>query len=245
MGARIQNFMPGKIATVIGSTGLIGSHLVNCLQQDKSFDTIRTLVRRPTASNHSKVETKLVNFGDPESVKLAMDGSDAVFCAVGTTQKKVKGDKDAYRKVDYDIPVNAARFCVEINCPNYALVSSVGADSASNNFYLKLKGEVEDAVQQFSIRTISIFRPSVLLGKRNESRPAERTGQVLMNFFAFMMVGKLEKYRPIEAEYVAKAMIQSIRENERGRKIYEYEDIRSAAKAYQSLHTAIAHPHRI
>lgn len=237
--------MPGKIATVIGSTGLIGSHLVNCLVHDNAFDTVRVLVRRPITPVHAKVEMKLVNFADLESVKLAIDGSDAVFCAVGTTQKKVKGDKDAYRKVDYDIPVNAARFCAETGCPNFLLVSSVGANSSSNNFYLKLKGEVEDAVQQFSIRNIAIFRPSVLLGKRTESRPAEKVGQVLTNFFAFMMIGNLEKYRPIEAEFVAKAMIQSVHENERGRNLYEFTEIRTRAYAYQRQHAAIAHPHRV
>lgn len=237
--------MPGKIATVIGSTGLIGSHLVNCLQQDKAFDAVRVLVRRPTTLPHSKIEMKLVNFADAESVKLAIDGSHAVFCAVGTTQKKVNGDKDAYRKVDFDIPVNAARFCSETGCSNFALVSSIGANSASNNFYLKLKGEVEDAVQQFSIRNIAIFRPSVLLGKRKENRPAEKLGQILTNFFAFMMIGNLEKYRPIEAEFVAKAMVQSVHENERGRNVYEFTEIRAKARAYEKNHGAIAHPHRV
>lgn len=169
---------------------------------------------------------KLVNFDDPESVKLAIDGSDAVFCAIGTTQKKVGGDKVAYRKVDYDIPVNAARFCAETKCPNFLLVSSVGANSNSNNFYLKLKGEVEDAVQQRPIQSISIFRPSILLGKRSESRPGEKIGQSVMSFFAFLLVGGWEKYRPIDAEKVAKAMVAVAKEEKPGATIYEYEAMR-------------------
>ena len=104
--------MPGKTATVIGATGLIGGHLIQLLQDDPDFETVRAIVRKPIAFDHQKTELKLVNFDDYESVKLAIDGSDAVFCAIGTTQKKVKGDKDAYRKVDYQIPVNAARFCL-------------------------------------------------------------------------------------------------------------------------------------
>jgi uncharacterized protein YbjT (DUF2867 family) len=233
MGARIQNFMPGKTATVIGSTGLIGSALLQCLQADDAFDTIRALVRRPVRFSHPKMEMKLVNFDEPESVKLAIDGSDAVFCAVGTTQKKVKGDKAAYRRIDYDIPVNAARFCAETQCPSFLLVSSVGADSESNNFYLKLKGEVENAVQQFPIRSISLFQPSILLGHRQESRPGEKIGQAVMSFFSFMMLGQLEKYRPIEAVNVAKAMIEAANRNEAGVSTYKFEDIRQLSKAYR------------
>lgn len=227
--------MPGKTASVIGSTGLIGTHLVQLLQQDKTFDTVRLLVRRPVSNSHPKVEMKLVNFEEPESVKLAIDGSNAVFCAVGTTQKKVKGDKEAYRKVDYDIPVNAARFCAETGCPNFLLVSSVGADSNSNNFYLKLKGEVEDAVSRFSIRNISIFRPSILLGKREESRTGEKIGQAVMSFFSFMMIGSWEKYRPVDAGIVAKAMIQAAKEKNEGSSVYGFGEIHEKAKAYNSL----------
>lgn len=224
--------MPGKTATVIGSTGLIGTHLVELLTKDEAFETVRTLVRKPVPLTSSKIEMKLVNFDDQESVKLAIDGSDVVFCTVGTTQKKVKGDKAAYRKVDYDIPVNAARFCAETGCNSFQLVSSVGADSKSNNFYLKLKGEVEDAVQRFSIQNISIFRPSILLGKRKENRPGEKVGQATMSFFAFLLVGAWEKYRPIEAAYVAMAMIQSAKENSNGVFINEYNDIRQKSQEY-------------
>jgi len=227
--------MSRKTATVIGGTGLIGGHLMDWLQQDPSFQTVRALVRRPVSFAHSKVEMKLVNFEDHESVKLAIDGSDVIFCAVGTTQKKVKGDKDAYRKIDYDIPVNAARFCAETGCQQFLLVSSVGANSKSNNFYLKLKGEVEEAIQQFSIRSIAIFRPSVLLGKRAEFRLGEKIGQSFMGFFSFFLIGKNEKYRPIEADFVAKAMVQTAKEGNSGTEIFEFEDIRYQAKQLRLL----------
>jgi uncharacterized protein YbjT (DUF2867 family) len=132
--------MPVKTVTVIGATGLIGGHLVRLLQAESSIETIRIPVRRPVSISGPKLAINLIDFADPESFKLAIDGSDAVFCAVGTTQKKVKGDKEAYRKVDYDIPVHAARFCAETGCQHFLLVSSVGANSSSSNFYLKLKG---------------------------------------------------------------------------------------------------------
>src|SRR6266508_1696675 len=100
--------MSAKTATIIGATGLIGGELLNLLLQDNYFDRVRVLLRRPFEREHPKIEKKLVDFNDADSLLIAIDGSDAIFCAVGTTQKKVKGDKEAYRKVDYDIPVHIA-----------------------------------------------------------------------------------------------------------------------------------------
>ncbi|HEY1023311.1 MAG TPA: NAD(P)H-binding protein, partial [Flavisolibacter sp.] len=168
------------------------------------------------------VEVKLVNFADPESFKLAIDGSDVVFCAVGTTQKKVKGDKEVYRKVDYDIPLQAARFCAETGSQKFLLVSSVGANSKSNNFYLKLKGEVEDDIKLLPLKMIAIFRPSMLLGARKESRPAEKIGQVIMPVFSFLLSGSWRKYKPIHARDVAAAMIRASLQHNEGIYLYEY-----------------------
>lgn len=215
--------MSAKMATVIGATGLIGSHLLKLLEQDAHFDTIRVLVRRPFEKTSSKTEVKLVDFNDHESFKLAIDGSDAVFCAIGTTQKKVKGDKAAYRKVDYDIPLKASQFCKETGCPNFLLVSSSGANSNSKNFYLKLKGEVENAVAEKQLHSTSIFRPSILLGNRNESRPGERIGQIAMQAFSFALIGSLRKYKPVHAREVAIAMLQAAKKERPGFTVYEYD----------------------
>lgn len=214
--------MPLKTATVIGATGLIGGQLLDLLQQDDTFGTIRALVRRPVSFPHSKVVVKLVNFDDLESLKLAIDGSDAVFCAVGTTQKKVKGNKTAYRKVDVAIPVNAARFCAETGCESFLLVSAVGANPQSRNFYLRLKGEAEKAVFEQPVKSICIFRPSILLGQRSESRPAEKAGQVLMKILSFLFVGPWQKYHAVQARQVAAAMLEAARRKVPGRQVYEY-----------------------
>lgn len=191
-------------ATLIGATGLIGSHLLELLLADDKFGTVRILVRRPFELNHPKLEKKLVDFSDMESYRLALEGSDVIFCAIGTTQKKVKGDKEAYRKVDFDIPVNAARLGKLCGCETFVLVSSVGASSKSNNFYLKLKGEVEDAVNACGITHLHIVRPSLLLGKRKEYRFGERIAQAVMPVISFLLP---KKYRPVQARQVAEEMV--------------------------------------
>lgn len=219
--------MAVKTATVIGATGLIGSHLVTHLQKAKEVERIKVIVRRPVQFQESKVEMKLVNFDDPESFKFSLEESDAVFCAVGTTQKKVRGDKEAYRKVDYNIPVYTARFCAETGCQNFLLISSVGADKNSSNFYLKLKGEVEESVRQSGIHSISVFRPSILLGSRSESRPGERVGQVAMQVFSPLLIGSWRKYKPISADDVAKAMVTASKQVIPGFTVYEYSDVQA------------------
>lgn len=197
-------------ATIIGATGLIGGHLLELLLQDSYFDTVRILVRRPLSVTHPKLEKILVDFNDPESFRLAMEDSEAVFCAIGTTQKKVKGDKVAYRKVDFDIAVNAARFGKAGGCTSFALVSAVGANSKSSNFYLKLKGETEEAVQASGIPEIYIMRPSLLLGNRKEKRIAEKLAGIFMRPVAFILPAR---YRPVKASTVAKAMVDAVKKN--------------------------------
>jgi uncharacterized protein YbjT (DUF2867 family) len=208
--------------TLIGATGLIGGHLLQLLKLEDTFEKIKVLVRRPVTINHPKVEVITVDFSRPDLWKQAIAGSDAVFCAVGTTQQKVKGNKDAYRKVDYDIPVAAAQACLEQGCPQFLLVSSVGADAASRNFYLKLKGEVEDAVMQKGIPSLSIFRPSMLLGARKEFRLGEKIAQVLMPAFAFLMPSK---YKPITAKGVAASMVATAKQPLSGTHVYHYREM--------------------
>ncbi|MDP4263302.1 MAG: oxidoreductase [Bacteroidota bacterium] len=213
----------GKTATIIGATGLIGGHLLQLLLDDPYFETVKILIRRPFPLTHPKLEKKLVDFNDSDSLLVAMDNSDVIFCAVGTTQRKVKGDKEAYRKIDYDIPVKAARFCKMTGCETFVLVSSVGANSKSRNFYLKLKGEVEDAVASVGLNAVHIMRPSMLLGDRTESRPGEKIGKGIMNAISFLLPSK---YKPIQAKKVAGAMLAAAKENKEGYFVYEYKEMK-------------------
>ena len=196
-------------ATIIGATGLIGGHLLELLLNDPSFTTVRILIRRPVAIDHAKLEKKLVDFSDAENFRLALEGTDVIFCTIGTTMKKMKGDKEAYRKIDHDIAVHAARFGKANGCEKYVLVSAVGANSKSSNFYLKLKGEIEEAVQASGIDDVYILRPSLLLGNRKEFRLTEKLASWLAPLFAFILPAK---YRPVKASEVAKAMINAVRE---------------------------------
>lgn len=214
----------GKTATLIGASGLIGSHLLQLLLDDSYFDTVKILVRRKLPIIQHKLEQKIVDFNDNDSLLVAIDNSDAVFCTIGTTQKKVKGDKEAYRKVDYDIPVKMARFCKMTGCESFILVSAIGANSKSKNFYLKLKGEVEEVIQAIGIHSAYIMQPSMLLGNRKEFRLGEKTITPLMKVFSFLIPSK---YKPIQAEDVAKAMLAAAKKNEEGFFIWEYRKMRN------------------
>jgi uncharacterized protein YbjT (DUF2867 family) len=135
----------------------------------------------------------------------------------------VRGDKSAYRKVDFDIPVNAARLGMDTGCRHFLLISSVGANSSSTNFYLKLKGEVEDAMEKINIPSISIFRPSMLMGKREESRPAEKVVSVIIRPLSFLFPAK---YKPVDAACVASSMLGAYIQNRPGIQVYHYNEIK-------------------
>lgn len=204
---------------VVGGTGLVGSYLVEALLADPYFDTVRMLIRRPVDITHPKLEKKLVDFNDTESIRLALEDVTIQFCAIGTTQKKVKGDKAAYRKVDYDIPVNTARLGKLGGCETYILVSAAGANVASRNFYLQLKGEVEEIIRASGVASVYIMRPSILLGDRKEFRLGEKIGKGVMKFFSFLLPSK---YKAIHARTVARAMITASKSAAPGFHIWEY-----------------------
>ena len=214
--------MARKTATLIGATGLIGSQLLQQLIDDTDFRKIKVLVRRPFKFVHPKIELIQLDFADEVAYQAAIAGSDVVFCSVGTTLKQVNSDMVAYRKIDYDIPVNAARFCVATGCPKFLLVSSIGANSQSSNFYLKLKGEVEEKVGGLGIPSVAIFRPSMLLGQRAEFRLGEKVGQVLMGVLGFMIP---KPYKAIDVKMVAKAMIAVAKKETSGLEFYTYAEM--------------------
>jgi len=224
--------MSERTATLIGATGLVGGELLSLLLDDNYFRKVRILVRRPITMNHPKLERKLVDFSDADSLLVGLDESDVVFCTIGTTMKKVRGNKEVYRKIDYDIPVNIARYCKIMNCKNYIVVSAVGADSGSRNFYLKLKGEVEDILKKVGIESTYIMRPSMLLGKRNEFRFGERIAIPLIKKIAFLLPSK---YKPIEARDVARAMLAAAKRHEKGFFICAYKKMKQLGREIKKM----------
>jgi uncharacterized protein YbjT (DUF2867 family) len=204
-------------ATLIGASGLIGGYLLQLLLSDDDYSIIKIAVRKSLNIQHHKLTEYIIDFNDNDAIDKIIAGSDVVFCSVGTTQTKVKGDKAAYRKVDYDIPVTAAIAANQHHATHFILVSAIGANVKSNNFYLQLKGEVEDKITGMSsIKSIWVMQPSLLLGSRNEKRLGEKIGQLLMPLFSFLMIGSLKKYRPIHAIDVAKAMLTAGKSKQEG-----------------------------
>lgn len=126
--------MATKTAVVIGASGLIGDLVTKKLLNDPDFLKVRILVRKPINLYHDKLETAVTDFNNLTDFSEKMGTGDCLFCCVGTTQKKVKGDKNAYRKVDYDIPVNGAKIGIALKFKQFLLVSAVGADADATNF---------------------------------------------------------------------------------------------------------------
>lgn len=208
-----------KTAVLIGASGLIGSHILSSLLEDDAYSEVRILTRRDLKLTHPKLKQSVINFDDQSEYRAALLGCNQIFCAIGTTNKKVKGNKKAYRKVDYDIPVQAAQFGFDLGVTHFSLVSSIGANTKSNNFYLQLKGEVEEEISQFSIPEIAIFRPSMLLGERTEFRFGERVSQKIMAPLSFLFP---DNYKPIHALQVAKAMVNNTKNPNKGIQIFYY-----------------------
>ncbi|MGI8637156.1 MAG: NAD(P)H-binding protein [Segetibacter sp.] len=223
--------MQSLTAVVLGATGLIGEQLVQQLLHDPAFSKVRILVRRPVELSHPKLESEIVDFDNLKEYRHKLGRGDCIFCCVGTTNKKVKGDKSAYRKIDFGIPVNAAKMGKEAAFTNYLLVSAVGANAASGNFYLKLKGEVEKEIEAAHFQSFHAFRPSILLGKRKEIRLGEMIGKSLMKVLSVLFVGGLKKYRGIKDETVAKAMIAAAKSGAEGVFIHHYAEMIEAVKA--------------
>ena len=135
---------------------------------------------------------------------------------------KVNFNKTEYRKVDYDILLNIAKACKSNEASCFSFVSSVGANAKNNNFYLKLKGEIENSIIHLGLKSCLIFRPSLLIGKRNEFRFGEMIAQKIMPLFSFLMKSN---YKPIKAVDVAKSIVNESKKIILGNKIYHYSEM--------------------
>ena len=207
---------------VFGSTGLIGSNLLKSLEYDTYFSKVNVITRKPIHFKNSKFKNIVIDFSDIDSIQNSLKNCQIVFVGIGTTQSKVNWDLKKYKKIDYEIPINIAKAAKELNIKKYLIVSSAGADINAKGFYLSLKGQIESDIIKIGIKNTYIFRPSLLLGARKENRVGEKIAQVIMPLFSFLLP---KKYRPINAESVAKSMINLSKTDINSIKIYHYEDI--------------------
>ncbi|MGH9656963.1 MAG: NAD-dependent epimerase/dehydratase family protein [Bryobacteraceae bacterium] len=209
-----------RTALIAGASGLVGGHLLDCLLATRH--RVFALVRKPLDKQHPRLEQITVNFERIDRADLPVVGD--VFCTLGTTIRTA-GSEDAFRRVDLDYPRMLAERYAARGAGQFLLVSSVGADLKSGNFYLRTKGELEQAVSKLPIPAVHIFRPSFLEGDREQKRGAESAGIALARALQFALLGGLRKYRPVAAQTVAAAIDQAAVENKPGRCIYHYDDI--------------------
>jgi uncharacterized protein YbjT (DUF2867 family) len=211
-----------QTAVVIGATGLVGTHLLGQLLNDDSFSHVRILVRKPISLNHPKLETVITDFNNYEAYQKNIGTGDCLFCCIGTTNANVKGDKMEYRKIDFDIPVNAARFGKKAGFQQFLIVTAATANSKSFNFYNRIKGEVEEVIATLGFQSFHIFRPSVLLGNRKEQRTGESIFKQIFKAISFLLP---PAYKPIDANDVASAMIKAVKKGTPGMNIYYFKEM--------------------
>lgn len=225
----------GLTALVAGASGLIGRELVKLLLSDKDFARVVILVRRELDIQHAKLEQRLVDFERIEEYVAEAGGlKDAiVFCTLGTTIKKAK-TRDAFRRVDYEFPLRLARQSAADGAKQFHVVTALGSSSKSAFFYSRVKGQLEEALHQLKLQTLHIFRPSLLLGEREEVRFGERAAAAIAVRTALIWKGPLSPYKPIHGKTVAEAMLGLSKKPDRGIFIHQSSEITEQAEEYRS-----------
>ncbi len=216
-----------RVAVIAGGSGLVGKELLQQLLQSQLYELVIALVRRPLKLNNPKLREITVNFAELPQLPEYSDAD--IFCALGTTLKQA-GSREAFRAVDYDLVLALAKTVAAGGARQFLLVSSVGANSQSATFYLRVKGELEEALKPLPFQALHIFRPSFLAGNREEVRTGERIGGTLAKALDFAFVGKLKKFSAIDVADLAAAMLAAARDAKPGLHVYDYEQILSLAK---------------
>lgn len=211
---------------IAGASGLVGGFCLRALLDSPDFAPVVSLGRRPLDLAHPKLEQRSVDFGT--LAELGDLTGAAVFCALGTTIRKA-GSKEAFQQVDYAYPLRLAQVARRCGATSFTLVSSVGADASSGNFYLSVKGKLERELGSLGFPSLHILQPSFLMGDRHESRPAEKIGIAIARALQFTLAGPLQKYRPVEASEVGGAMVNAVRRETAGAKRYQWREIRAFA----------------
>lgn len=212
-----------RTAIILGASGLVGSHLLKLILEEGSYDQVIVYARKKIELEHPGLEVRQRDLLQEDVFNDAV--GDDLFCCIGTTQAKTP-DLSEYRQIDYGIPVNAARKALELGMKKCIVISSMGASSESKTFYLRTKGQMEDALMKMNIPELYILRPSLLLGERKEFRFGERIFAFIMRFFKWLIPAR---YRAVNAEDVAKAML-TLRDQGYDKVLVESDEIRTLSR---------------
>jgi len=214
---------------LVGGTGLVGMSLIEACVGRGDVRLVAVSRRELSLPDGARMEVLLApTEGWPEAI--AASNADVFVCALGTTMKNVDGDRDAFRAVDHDLVIASARAARAAGIGHMILVSSVGADSGSNNFYLRTKGEAEAQVRKLGFDRLDILRPSLLVGRRRESRPLERMAMLFAPLMNLLLHGKARRYRAIRTSELAETILALAHERAGGKFVLEHDAMRYAAK---------------
>jgi len=203
---------------VIGSTGLIGNLLISNLA-DNNINVL-AVTRKPILSHSNNIKFLEINF-DTFLIDNKLPACDHLYICLGTTIKKARSQLK-FRRVDFEYSLAFAKYAKESGATKISLVSSVGANHTSKNFYLRVKGELEEAVKKINFEQTNIYHPSLLIGSRAESRLIEQFGQKLSSVINLFLFGSLKKFRSIEAKKLSKCIASP--KDSMGVNYYSYKD---------------------
>lgn len=209
-----------KTALVVGGSGLVGSALIKILLDEPTYDCVYVLGRKELPLIHSKVIQKVVDFDVLEEEDFDFQVNDA-FCTLGTTIAKA-GSKEAFTRVDHGYVCSFARKALSCGASGFFVVSSMGANPSSTIFYNKVKGQMEEDLKKMDFPCLGIFRPSLLLGPRQEKRTGERFAAWMMKTLNFMIPSK---YKAIHVDRVAEKMVRLAGKEVRGVYILESDQL--------------------
>jgi uncharacterized protein YbjT (DUF2867 family) len=223
--------MEKRTAILFGATGLVGSHLLEILIKEEEYGKIMLFNRKSVQPGSSKIKEIITDFSDLKQLEGSIAGGD-LFCCLGTTIKKAK-TRGKFRQVDYSLPNALAEIASRKQVNRFVVISSIGAKAESNNFYLRTKGEMEQAIMKILGHKVIIVRPSILLGKRREYRFGEETGKWFVRALSPFFIGSLSRYKGIHASDVARAMIQITLQGTE-KQIIESDQLHKLSKLYRA-----------
>ena len=216
-----------RVALLAGASGLVGGYVLEALLDAPDFSRVFAVSRRPLGREHSRLANRIVQF-DKLETQLKGQTCDVAFCCLGTTLKEA-GSEQAFRRVDMDYVLAFARAAREARAQRFVVVSSIGASPQSKHFYLRVKGEVEQALEALRFPSLDIMQPGPLLGWRRDVRPRELAMTLLMPLVNPLLSGTRISYRGISARTVAAAMLGAARSGRRGVYRYTYPALRALA----------------